>query len=87
MLFPTKDESEKSLPFLIRLEENNSDSLERPGIFPSLPKNKFKGTDKRLMPSFQNPFLIKLETEQDRMKPETTRHFSIMRKILICPEL
>jgi len=63
LLLSPRETNKKSLPFLIKLEENTSKAPLFP-TFPSLDEIK---------KNVQNPFVIKLESEEECMEPETTR--------------
>ena len=63
LLLSPRETNKKSLPFLIKLEENAPQAPLLP-TFPSLDKIK---------KNLQNPFVIKLESEEECMEPETTR--------------
>jgi len=68
------EEAETCLPFLIKVEENISQS---PRLFPSFQKENLKKTEvsnNKLIMEVKEPYVIKLEPEEEeRMEPETTR--------------
>jgi len=69
----TKNEEESGIPFVVKLEENISTSQY---LYSSFQKEKKKNIDESnniLHAEVNDPYVIKLEPEEERMEPETTR--------------
>eukprot|EP00092_Neocalanus_flemingeri_P060020 GFUD01071894.1.p1 GENE.GFUD01071894.1~~GFUD01071894.1.p1 ORF type:complete len:238 (-),score=57.61 GFUD01071894.1:118-831(-) len=64
------EESEKTLPFLIKVEEN---AFQSPCLYPSFQKERSEKINSKFIMEVTEPYVIKLEPEEEKMEPETTR--------------